>query len=51
MIQNHLCPLEFPIDPYGAMFESSYIAVLPFIPLDLLDELYNEIDPEIRDSI
>ncbi len=40
--------MDFPIDPYGALFESSYIAILPFIPLDLLEEVYQEISPELR---
>ena len=50
LLQNNLCPLDFFIDPYGAFFESGYIAILPFIPLELLDKIYEEMDPLIKGS-
>lgn len=29
-------PSEFEIDPYGAVFESEYIVILPFVPNNVL---------------
>ena len=35
-------PKEFELDPFGAVFESEYIAKIPFVDEKLLDEEYNK---------
>ena len=35
---------DFEIDPFGAFFEHEFIAILPFVPDNVIDEAYNSID-------
>lgn len=44
-----LCPELFEVDPFGAIFESSYIAILPFIPHEKLFQIYESMG-EINDE-
>jgi len=39
---NKYYPLEFDVDPFGAVFESEYIAKIPYVDEQLLDEEYNK---------
>jgi len=43
-IMEDLCPDNFEVDSYGAIFESSFIALLPFIQTQIIQEIYNKID-------
>ena len=37
-------PSEYEVDPYGAVFESEYIVILPFIPTNVLFKAYESVD-------
>jgi 5'-3' exonuclease len=39
-------PEEFEMDPFGALFESEYIAKLPYVDEALLNEFYDKVKLE-----
>lgn len=36
-------PVEFELDPFGAVFDSEYIAKIPFVDEDLLNKEYEKV--------